>query len=85
MDSTNNDSFEKLRNQFVPMNQRWFSSDRARPSFRAGTVRPKRQTSVQRVAALKCHYARILANFRSVVEVWSSRAICTTSPQLGHT
>ena len=62
---TNNDSFEQLLNQFVPMNQRWFSSDRARPRFFAGAVRPKRQTSVQRVAALKGQYTRILANFRS--------------------
>ena len=47
------------------MNQRWFSSDRARPKFRAGAVLPKRQTSVLRAAALKVQYAPILANCRS--------------------
>ena len=31
-----NDSFEQLLNQFLPINQHWFSSDRARPRFRAG-------------------------------------------------
>ena len=65
MDSTTNDGFEQLLNQFVPMNQQWFSSDRARPRFRVGAVRPKCQTSVQRAEALKGHYAQILANFRS--------------------
>ena len=59
------DSFEQLLNQFVPVNQQWFSSDRARPRFRAGAVRPKLRTSSQRGAALKGQYARILANFRS--------------------
>ena len=47
------------------MNQRWFSSERARRSFRAGAVRPKRQTSVQHAEALRGQYAQILANFRS--------------------
>ena len=28
-----NDSFEQLLNQFIPINQHWFSSDRARPWF----------------------------------------------------
>ena len=65
MDFTNNDSFEQLLNQFVPVIQRWFSSDRARPRFRAGAAHPNRQTSAQRAMALKGQYARILANFRS--------------------
>ena len=60
-----NDSFEQLLNQFIPINQHWFSSDRARPRFRAGAVRPKRSTILQRGAALRGQYARILANFRS--------------------
>ena len=60
-----NDSFEQLLNQFIPLNQHWFSSDRARPRFRAGAVRPKRSTTLQHGAALKGQYARILANFRS--------------------
>ena len=55
MDSTTNDSFEKLLNQFVPMNQRWFSSDRARPRFRVGAVRPKCQTSVRRAEARRAN------------------------------
>ena len=65
MDSTDNDSFEQFLNQFVPVNQRWFSSDRARPGFRPGAVSPKRQTSAQLAVALKGQYARILAIFRS--------------------
>ena len=65
MDSTNNDCFEQLLNQFVVMNQMWFSSDRARPRFRAWAARPNRQTLVQRAAALKGQHARILANFCS--------------------
>ena len=60
-----NDSFEQLLNQFIPINQHWFSSDRARPRFHAGAVRPKRSTTLQRGAALRGQYARILANFRS--------------------
>ena len=60
-----NDSFEQLLNQFIPINQHWFSSDRARPRFRTGAVRPKRSTTLQRGAALMGQYARILANFRS--------------------
>ena len=60
-----NDSFEQLLNQFIPLNQHWFSSDRARPRFRAGAVRPKRSTTLQRGLALRGQYARILANFRS--------------------
>ena len=60
-----NDSFEQLLNQFIPINQHWFSSDRARPRFRAGAVRPKRSTTLQRGAALRGQYARILANFMS--------------------
>ena len=40
-----NDSFEQLLNQFIPINQHWFSSDRARPRFRAGAVRRKRSTT----------------------------------------
>ena len=59
-----NDSFEQLLNQFIPINEHWFSSDRARPRFRAGAVRPKRLTTVQRGAALRTQYAQILANFR---------------------
>ena len=36
--STNNtnDSFEQLLNQYLAVTQHWFSSDRARPRFRAG-------------------------------------------------
>ena len=60
-----NDSFEQLLNQFLPINQHCFSSDRARPRFRAGTVRPKRSTTLQCGAELRGQYARILANFRS--------------------
>ena len=60
-----NDSFEQLLNQFIPINQHWFSSDRARPRFHAGAVRPKRSTTLQRGAVLRGQYARILANFRS--------------------
>ena len=60
-----NDSFEQLLNQFIPINQHWFSSDRARPRFRAGAVRPRRSTTLQRGAALRGQYAQILANFRS--------------------
>ena len=60
-----NDSFEQLLNQFIPINQHWFSSDRARPRFCAGAVRPKRLTTLQRGVALRGQYARILANFRS--------------------
>ena len=59
------DSFEQLLNHFIPLNQHWFSSDRARPRFRAGAVRPKMSTTLQRGAALKGQCARILANFRS--------------------
>ena len=60
-----NDSFEQLLNQYLPVTQPWFSSDRARPRFRAGAVRPRRSTTVQRGAELKSQYARILANFRT--------------------
>ena len=60
-----NDRFEQLVNQFIPLNQPWFLSDRARPRFCAGAVRPKRSTTSQRGAALRGQYARILANFRS--------------------
>ena len=60
-----NDSFEQLLNQYLPINQHWFSSDRARPRFRAGAVRPRRSTTLQRGAELRGQYARILANFRS--------------------
>ena len=48
-----NDSFEQLLNQFIPINQHWFSSDRARPRFCTGAVRPKRSTTLQRGAALR--------------------------------
>ena len=65
MDTNANDSFEQLLNQFSPVNQQWFSSDRARPRFRAGAVRPKRLTSTQRGVALKGQYAQVLANLRS--------------------
>ena len=41
-----NDSFEQLLNQYLPVNQPWFSSDRARPRFRAGAVRPRRSTTL---------------------------------------
>ena len=64
MDTNANDSFEQLLIQFIPVNQQWFSSDRARPRFRAGAVRPRRPTSSQRAVALKGQYARILTNFR---------------------
>ena len=60
-----NDSFEQLLNQYLPVTQTWFSSDRARPRFRAGAVRPRRSTTVQRGEELKSQYARILANFRT--------------------
>ena len=60
-----NDSYEQLLNQFLPINQHWFSSDRARPRFRAGAVRPRRSTTLQRGAELRGQYAQILANFRS--------------------
>ena len=65
--STNNtnDSFEQLLNQYLPVTQHWFSSDRARPRFRAGAVRPRRSTTVQRGVELRSQYARIVANFRS--------------------
>ena len=59
------DSFEQLLNQIVPVNQQWFSSDRVRPRFRAGAVRPKRRTSSNCGVALKGQYARILKNLRS--------------------
>ena len=60
-----NDSFEQLLNQYLPVTQHWFSSDRARPRFRAGAVRPRRSSTVQRGMELRNQYARILANFRS--------------------
>ena len=60
-----NDSFEQLLNQYLPVNQPWFSSDRARPRFRAGAVRPRRSTTLQRGVELRSQYARILANFRT--------------------
>ena len=60
-----NDRFEQLLNQFLPINQHWFSTDCARPRFRAGVVRPRRSTTLQRGAELRGQYARILANFRS--------------------
>ena len=60
-----NDSFEQLLNQFLPINQHWFSSDRARQRFRAGAVRPRRSTTLQCGAELRGQYARILTNFRS--------------------
>ena len=65
MDTNANDSFEQMLNQFIPINQHWFSSDHARPRFRAGAVRTKRPTSLQRGVALKGQYTQILANFRS--------------------
>ena len=64
-DCCDDDSFEQLLNQLIPLNQHWFSSDRSRPGFRAGAVRPKRPNSQQRGMALKGQYALILANFRS--------------------
>ena len=60
-----NDSFEQLLNQYLPINQHWFSSDRARPRFRAGVVRPRRSSTLQRGVELRSQYARILANFRT--------------------
>ena len=66
--STNNnpnDSFEQLLNQYLPATQPWFSSDRTRPRFRVGAVRPRRSTTLQRGVELKSQYARILANFRT--------------------
>ena len=60
-----NDSFEQLLNQYLPVNQPWFSSDRARPRFRAGAVRPRRSSTLQRGVELRSQYARILANFRT--------------------
>ena len=60
-----NDSFEQLSNQYLPVNQPWFSSDRARPRFRAGAVRPRRSSTLQRGVELRSQYARILANFRT--------------------
>ena len=60
-----NDSFEQPLNQYLPINQHWFASDRARPRFRAGAVRPRRSTALQCGAELRGQYARILANFRS--------------------
>ena len=63
--NNSNDSFEQLLNQYLPINQHWFASDRARPRFRAMTVRPRRSTTLQRNAELRGQYARILANFRS--------------------
>ena len=60
-----NDSFEQLLNQYIPVNQHWFSSDRARPRFRAGAVRPRRSSTLQRGVELRSQYARILANFRT--------------------
>ena len=60
-----NDSLEQLLNQNLPINQHRFSSDRARPRFRAGAVRPRRSTTLQRGAELRGQYARILANFRT--------------------
>ena len=60
-----NDSFEQLLNQYPPVHQHWFSSDRARPRFRAGAVRPIWSSTVQRGVELKNQFARILANFRS--------------------
>ena len=60
-----NDSFEQLLNQYLPVNQHWFSSDRARPRFRAGAVRPRRLSTLQRGVELRSQYARILANFRT--------------------
>ena len=59
------DSFEQLLNQYLPVNQPWFSSDRARPRFRAGAVRPRRLSTLQRGVKLRSQYARILANFRT--------------------
>ena len=60
-----NDSFEQLLNQYLPINQHWFSSDKARPRFRAGAVRPRRSSTLQRGVELRSQYARILANFRT--------------------
>ena len=60
-----NDCFEQLLNQYLPVHQHCFSSDRARPRFRAGAVRPRRSSTVQRGVELKSQYARILANFRT--------------------
>ena len=61
-----NDSFEQLLNQYLPINQHWwFSSDRVRPRFRAGAVRPRRSTTLQRGAELRGQYDHILANFRT--------------------
>ena len=60
-----NDSFEQLLNQYLPVHHYWFSSDRARPRFCAGAVRPRRSSTVQRGVELKSQYARILANFRT--------------------
>ena len=59
-----NDNFEQLLNQYLPVNQHWFSSDRARPRFRAGAVRPRGSSTLQRGVELRSQYARILANFR---------------------
>ena len=65
--STNNtnDSLEQLLNQYLPVHQHWFSSDRARPRFRAGAVRPRRSSTVQGGVELRSQYTRILANFRT--------------------
>ena len=86
MDSTINDSFEQLLNQFVPVNQRWFSYDRARPSFHAEAFRPKRHTVISTCGGFQGPVRPDSGKLplAEAAKVWSSRTCCTTSPQLGH-
>ena len=50
--TTRDDSFERLLNQFAPLDRPWLTVNRSRQATRTGAVRPRRKSSAQGAAAL---------------------------------
>ena len=86
MDTNANDSFEQLLNQFVPLNQHWFSSDRAWPRFRAGAVRQKKTDFSAAWGGVEGPVRLNSGKFpvKEAQEDWNSGPYSTASSQLGN-